>query len=76
MDIINRETPFTPEEWQALPRNDRGDLTVSDLGMHFLFMSPDLEETLSDDDAARFEDHREEMRVLIHQARQEFGGAL
>ena len=38
MEIMHRDTPFTPEEWNALPRNDRGDLTVSDLGMYFVFM--------------------------------------
>ena len=76
MDIMNRETPFTPEEWQALPRNDRGDLTVTDLGMHFVFMPKSAVDALSCDDFSRLMDHHEEMKSLWADALIEFGGAV
>jgi len=76
MDIMNRETPFTLKEWQALPRNDRGDLTVSDLGMHFVFMPKSAIAALSCDDYVRLMDHQEEMNCLWNDALIEFGGVI
>ena len=76
MNIMNRETLFTPEEWQALPRNDQGDLIVSDLGMYFVFMPKGSIDSLSCDDYARLMDHQEEMQCLWNEALIEFGGVI
>lgn len=68
MSILDRTEKFTKAEFDALPRNDQGDLIVGDLGMHFCFMPESFVGLLSGDDQTRYDEFQEEIRCLALEA--------
>jgi hypothetical protein len=65
MDIMERTSKFTKAEFNALPRNEMGDLIVNDLEMHFCWLPKQFVQLLSGDDQTRFDNFEEEMRCLV-----------
>jgi hypothetical protein len=68
MNVADRTAKFTRAEFDALPRNEHGDLTVADLEMHFCFVPKTFVELLSGDDQTRYDNFQEELRCLAAQA--------
>ena len=71
MNIEDRTKKFTNAEFKALPRYYNRD--VKDLANIFMFVAATQELLLTDDDYSRIDDYQEEGRVLLEQARIEFG---
>lgn len=70
-EIEDRHTPFTRAEFDALERNDRGDIV--ELFQCFMWLKPEQIELLTGDDQSRVDDYEEEVRILMAQAKEEFG---
>lgn len=71
LNLVTRETKLTDAEFDALPRNEDGD--IIDLSKAYVFITDEQREKLTGDDWSRMIDLDEEMSCLIAEAREEFG---
>jgi hypothetical protein len=64
IDLENRETKLTNEEFNSLSRNADGDIT-GDLPMAYIWMTEAQVARLSGDDQSRCDDLEEELRAEL-----------
>jgi len=71
IDLNNRETALTNEEFAGLPRNSVGD--IIDITLASVFITTQQRARLTGDDWSRMIELDEEMDCLMADARAEFG---
>ena len=66
MKYLDRENKFNTYEFEALPRNTDGDVTV--LADAFIWLTDAQVLRLTGDDQSRYDDYQEEVRCLYADA--------